>query len=106
MSRIHADIDTFYGEFPAGFEFTINGDDITGTYSFIGYEGTFHGVMTGEDTFSVGGVVDSYVGPIEFSISGQYDGKVVTGEGVTANKGHFKISIRQVQREPVFLQEQ
>ena len=47
--------------------------------------------MTGEETFSVGGVVDSYVGSIEFSISGSYDGKIITGEGITANKGHFTV---------------
>ena len=91
MSHIRADIDTFYGDFPAGFDFTIDGDRIDGTYSFIGYEGAFHGSMTGEDTFSVGGVVDSYVGPIEFSITGRYDGKKVSGEGITANKGRFTV---------------
>ena len=91
MSRIHANINTFYGDFPAGFEFTINGTDINGNYSFIGYEGSFHGNMTGEDTFSVEGVVDSYVGPIRFTITGMHDGSIVTGEGITENKGHFTV---------------
>ncbi|MBO8436813.1 MAG: hypothetical protein IAA97_07545 [Spirochaetes bacterium] len=91
-SHVRADITTFYGDFPAGFDFTISDDGkIEGVYSFIGYEGSFYGSMTGEETFSVGGVVDSYVGSIEFSISGSYDGKIITGEGITANKGHFTV---------------
>ena len=91
-SHVRADIDTFYGDFPAGFDFTITDDGkIEGVYSFIGYEGAFHGSMTGEETFSVGGVVDSYVGHIEFSITGRYDGEKIIGEGITANKGHFSV---------------
>lgn len=91
MSRVHANIDTFYGDFPADFEFTISSDEISGEYSFIGYIGNFHGSMTGPDTFSVSGVVDSYVGKIDFSITGRYDGRNVSGEGVTANKGRFTV---------------
>ena len=47
--------------------------------------------MTGEDTFSVSGTIDAYVGKIEFSINGRYDGKTVTGEGTTLTKGKFKV---------------
>ncbi len=91
MSRVHAEINTFYGEFPADFEFSIDEDRIEGTYSFIGYEGAFQGMMTGEDTFSVAGTVDSYVGRIDFSIDGHYDGKAVIGEGRTGSKGKFTV---------------
>ncbi len=92
MSRVHAEIDTFYGDFPADFEFTISDDGrIEGDYSFIGYIGKFHGMMTGEDTFSINGELDSYVGIIEFSISGRYDGKNVLGDGETLSKGKFKV---------------
>ena len=91
MSRVRADIDTFYGDFPADFEFTITDDKIEGHYSFIGYIGDFNGSMTGPDTFTVEGIVDSYVGPIDFTITGRYDGKKVSGEGVTTSKGHFTV---------------
>lgn len=91
MSRVRADIDTFYGDFPADFEFTIENDSIKGTYSFIGYIGEFHGNVIDDDSFVVEGTVDSYVGPIDFSITGRYDGKKVTGDGVTKNKGKFTV---------------
>ena len=92
MSRVRADIDTFYGDFPAEFDFEISNEgDITGTYAFIGYHGDFKGSMTGEDTFTVSGEIDSYIGKIDFSITGKYDGKIVTGEGVTEKKGRFSV---------------
>lgn len=92
MSRVQAEIDTFYGDFIADFDFNISDDGrIEGVYHFIGYEGPFSGIMTGEDTFSVSGTIDAYVGKIEFSINGRYDGKTVTGEGTTLTKGKFKV---------------
>ena len=91
MSHICAEIDTFYGDFRAEFDFSIDGESISGTYDFIGYHGNFSGMMTGEDSFVVNGVVDSYAGEIDFSITGRYDGRNVTGEGITGNKGRFSV---------------
>ena len=92
MSRVRADVDTFYGDFPADFEFNISeSGDIEGSYSFIGYIGKFRGQMTGEDSFRVEGVIDSYIGTIDFSISGRYDGHRVYGDGTTDHKGKFTV---------------
>ena len=92
MNSVRAEIDTFYGDFAAVFDFDLSEDGkIDGHYSFIGYEGTFKGFLTGEDNFEVAGIVDSYVGTIDFTIRGSVDHLSVRGNGVTGRHGTFTI---------------
>lgn len=92
MSFVRAEIDTFYGDFPAVFDFTLSeNEEINGQYSFIGYAGAFSGHIVGEDGFEVSGTVDSYIGKIEFTIRGSVDHLHITGNGVTDKHGTFTI---------------
>ena len=93
MNFVRAEIDTFYGDFPALFEFDIdsNTGEIKGKYSFIGYTGDFSGSKVGEDGYTVSGIVDSYIGPIEFTIRGSVDHLHIIGNGVTDKHGTFTI---------------